>query len=98
VIRSGTRNVLKSRIRIRIKISKHTNKMKFFLLLSFTWKYVNICIRDWLSMVVVIVVVAVKTVGHIAKELEAGAHAEQELTRRLPQPAPVLVSYNNIQT
>ena len=34
----------------------------------------------------------VQTVAHVAEELETGTHGEEELTRRLPQTEPVLVT------
>ena len=34
----------------------------------------------------------VEAVGDVAEELQAGAHPEQELARRLPQAEPVLVA------
>jgi hypothetical protein len=57
-----------------------------------TWKNIYVGIRDSLLVVVIVAVITVEAVGHVAKQLEAGTHAEQELAQRLPEAAPVLVT------
>ena len=60
---------------------------------SRTWKYVqtevDVCHPVGLP---VVVVVGVEAVAHVAEQLETGTDREEELTRRLPQPEPVLIA------
>ena len=72
-------------------------------LLFLLWVYVHLSVRPGLIhctvvviVIVVVVVCSVQTVGHIAKQLKAGTHAEQELTGRLPEAKPVLVACKHI--
>ena len=58
-----------------------------------TWKYVQtqVDVRHPVGLPVV-VVVGVETVAHVAEQLKTRTDGEQELTRRLPQTEPILVT------